>query len=173
MTDTDEPDPRTVTTRVQRGDLVVEGRDAAGDGPLELARWCGVALATLEAEGLAAGQVDLHFVDAQEMAALNQAHLGGRGPTDVVSFPYEDDARAAAGPGVVLGDVVVCPAVARAQAAQHTGRLDDELALLVVHGVLHVLGWDHAAPDDEAAMQAREAAILAMVNQDLSHPAGR
>ena len=57
---------------------------------------------------------------------------------------------------VLLGDVVVCPAVAADQAPTHAGTLDDELALLVVHGILHVLGHDHAEPDETAAMRARE-----------------
>ena len=68
-------------------------------------------------------------------------------------------AQAARGAGavpVLLGDVVICPAVAAAQASAHAGTLDDELALLVVHGVLHVLGHDHAEPDDTARMRARE-----------------
>ena len=55
---------------------------------------------------------------------------------------------------VLLGDVVVCPAVAADQAPTHAGTLDDELALLVVHGVLHVLGHDHAEPDEAALMRA-------------------
>ena len=57
---------------------------------------------------------------------------------------------------MLLGDVVVCPEVAAAQAASHAGTLDDELALLVVHGVLHVLGHDHAEPDERARMQEQE-----------------
>ena len=61
---------------------------------------------------------------------------------------------------VLLGDVVVCPAIAAAQAADHAGTLDDELALLVVHGVLHVLGHDHAEPDETAADARRERALL-------------
>jgi len=61
---------------------------------------------------------------------------------------------------LLLGDVVVCPAVAERQAPEHAGSYDDELALLVVHGVLHVLGHDHAEPDETAAMQARERDLL-------------
>ena len=61
---------------------------------------------------------------------------------------------------VLLGDVVVCPAVAADQAAAHAGTLDDELALLVVHGVLHVLGHDHAEPGETAVMRARELDLL-------------
>ncbi len=61
---------------------------------------------------------------------------------------------------MLLGDVVVCPAIAARQAPAHAGSYDDEIALLVVHGVLHVLGMDHAEPADEAAMQARERELL-------------
>jgi probable rRNA maturation factor len=62
---------------------------------------------------------------------------------------------------LLLGDVVVCPAVAARQAPKHAGTYDDELALLVVHGVLHVLGHDHAEPDETVAMRARERDLLA------------
>jgi probable rRNA maturation factor len=61
---------------------------------------------------------------------------------------------------LLLGDVVVCPSVAERQAPEHAGGYDDELALLVVHGVLHVLGHDHAEPEETAVMQARERALL-------------
>jgi probable rRNA maturation factor len=61
---------------------------------------------------------------------------------------------------VLLGDVVVCPAVARRNAPSHAGTYEDELALLVVHGVLHLLGLDHAADDERVAMQAKERAAL-------------
>ena len=61
---------------------------------------------------------------------------------------------------MLLGDVVVCPAVAARQAPEHAGSYDDELALLVVHGVLHVLGMDHAEAGEAAAMQARERELL-------------
>jgi probable rRNA maturation factor len=64
-------------------------------------------------------------------------------------------------PPLLLGDVVICPAVAARNAPTHAGTYDDELALLVVHGVLHVLGMDHAEPEEEAAMQAKERDLLA------------
>ena len=82
-------------------------------------------------------------LDRDEIAALNVEHLGKAGPTDVLSFPLDDD-EPQPGVPVLLGDVVVCPAVAADQALSHAGTLDDELALLVVHGVLHVLGHMHA-----------------------------
>jgi probable rRNA maturation factor len=61
---------------------------------------------------------------------------------------------------LLLGDVVICPAVAAAQAEGHAGTYDDEIALLIVHGVLHVLGMDHATDDQRIAMQDRERRLL-------------
>ncbi len=130
--------------------------------------------------------VTLRFVDVAAMADLNRQHLGGDGPTDVLSFPLDGPdlaaggdragwaGRAAAGPRapavdpdpgdrppLLLGDLVICPAVAVANAPGHAGTADDEIALLVVHGVLHLLGMDHAEPDERRAMQAAERDLLA------------
>jgi len=97
---------------------------------------------------------------------LNAEHMGTQGPTDVLSFPLDDDEPGQRDVPVLLGDVVVCPAVARDQAPEHAGSLDDELALLVVHGVLHVLGHDHAEPDETAVMRARELELLESFHWD-------
>lgn len=171
-----EPEDESPVVVAERGSVRAEGRDRAGRPPVDVARWCALAVAALEAEGVGSGQVDLHFVTCDEIAGLNQEHLGGSGPTDVVSFPYEDDPRAAASLGgavPVLGDIVICAEVARAQAPDHAGTFEDELALLVVHGVLHVLGWDHAEPDEATAMQHREAEVLAGSGFGFVHPARR
>ena len=91
----------------------------------------------------------------------------------MLSFPLDAGESPAVGE-VLLGDVVVCPTYADRQAADHAGEaghdgtLDDELALLIVHGVLHVLGHDHAAPDETATMKAEEQRLLG-----LHHRAGR
>ena len=125
----------------------------------------------LDHEGL--GQRDLevhvHLVDEEPMADLNAEHMGGVGPTDVLSFPLEDPAdldpaRVAtdqSGAPLLLGDIVLCPSVAERQAAEHAGDHDTEIALLLVHGVLHLLGHDHAEPAEEAVMQERERVHLA------------
>jgi probable rRNA maturation factor len=127
--------------------------------PVDADRWQDLAQAVLEAEGVA-GEMGLTFVDGDAMAVLNQRHMGHDGPTDVLSFPLDGvSERAASGETAVpalLGDVVVCPNVALTNAAEHGVSLEDELALLVVHGVLHVLGWDHAEDDERVTMQARE-----------------
>lgn len=130
---------------------------------VELVRWATLAREVLLDEAHD-GELTLTFVDAATMAELNAEHMGVAGPTDVLSFPLDADLErsefveppSGQAPPVLLGDVVVCPSVAAEAAATHAGSIDDELALLVVHGVLHVLGHDHTGPDDTAAMQARE-----------------
>jgi probable rRNA maturation factor len=141
--------------------VVATDEQAATDGiPVDVDRWAALAHAALEAAG-AHGELTLTFVDRAEIAALNADHLGKDGPTDVLSFPLDtDDAGPAGGVPVLLGDVVVCPVVALEQAPSHAGTADDELALLVVHGVLHVLGHDHAEPAETAAMRTRELELL-------------
>ena len=143
----DPPSPTGVT-------IVVS--DEQDEVIVDASRLSALAKAVLAAEGRA-GELTLTFVDRAEMTALNGEHMDQDGATDVLSFPLDaaDDTGDVPGP-VLLGDVVVCPAVAAENAPTHAGSLDDELALLVVHGVLHVLGHDHAEPDETAAMRARE-----------------
>ncbi len=103
------------------------------------------------------------LVDEEEMARLHVEWMDEPGPTDVLSFPM-DDLRAGdpAGPRVtgVLGDIVLCPAVAARQGevAGHGART--ELALLLTHGVLHLLGHDHAEPDEHDRMFALQGQLL-------------
>lgn len=123
--------------------------------PIELERWAELARSVLADEGRS-GELTLTFVDPDDMAALHLEHMGLEGPTDVLSFPLDAGEADVPGIPVLLGDVIICPAVAADAAPDHAGTLDDELALLVVHGVLHVLGHDHTDTEDTAAMQARE-----------------
>ena len=139
------------------------GRDG-----LQAERWAGLAAAVLRDEGVGRGELGLRFVDPDAMSELNSSHMGSPGPTDVLAFPIDGAGGAVRIPEQIplLGDVVVCPAYAADQAPDHAGgghdgSLGDELALLVVHGVLHVLGYDHQSDADAAAMQARERQLLA------------
>lgn len=148
-----------------QGQLEVEAHDETADEDVDLGRWREVARSTLALElggdelpdGGAEGRLDLIFVDPDTMAELNREHMGADYATDVLAFPL-DGADDDDGLGLPrhLGDVVVCPQVARAQAADHAGNEEAELTLLVVHGVLHVLGHDHAEDGERLAMQARE-----------------
>lgn len=152
-------------------DLVVVATDersaaaAAADrsGAGETAVWAALAEAALRAEGVTAGECNLVFVDPDEMARLNAEHMGEEGPTDVLSFPLDGADPDPVGTRLV-GDVVVCPAyAARNGGPDDTPNAppDGGLALLVVHGVLHLLGYDHADAADAARMQARERELLA------------
>ncbi len=128
-----------------------------------------VAAGVLHAEGVRAScELALVFVDEDTIAQLNSRYLHGTGPTDVLAFPMDPVPDLERGEGadvpVLLGDVVVCPAVAQRNAGAGAGRIDDELALLVVHGVLHVLGMDHAEPEEAGVMQARERNLLARLH---------
>ncbi len=136
-----------------------------------LGRLAEAALAELDVGD--AGELTLTLVDEATIAALNVEHLGGTGPTDVLSFPMDgptEGARPPTGVPRLLGDIVICPTVAAANAPDHAGTFEDELALLCVHGILHVLGWDHAEADEARAMRAVEARVLTAVHHRV--PAG-
>ena len=112
--------------------------------PVALARVERVGDAVLRAEGVGEAVVSITFVTSRRMAALNVKHLGHRGPTDVISFGF-----AATGKGSpVTGDIYICPAVAREHALAHGNGIREELLRLVVHGVLHIIGYEH--PTDES-----------------------
>ncbi len=161
------------------GHVAVFVGDEQDAEPVDGTRWGRLAEQVIEAEGVK-GEAELSvlFVDEATIAELNQRFLGSPGPTDVLAFPLEESLadpgrwpdggtngppfRDDAGePPLLLGDVVICPSVAAANAPAHAGTYDDEIALLLVHGILHLLGMDHAEPEEEAAMQARERDLLA------------
>lgn len=106
-------------------------------------------------------ELALLLVDVDTIAELNQAHMGHDGPTDVLAFPIDEPGESLAGPPAILGDVVLCPVVAGEQAGVNGHTVDEELAMLTVHGILHLLGWDHRDGEEEAAMFGRTAELLA------------
>ena len=107
--------------------------------------------------------VSILLVDEDEMARLHVEWMDEPGPTDVLSFPM-DDLRAGdpSGPRVegILGDIVLCPTVAAKQAEAAGHPADVELALLLTHGVLHLLGHDHAEPEEHEQMFSLQAELL-------------
>ncbi len=130
--------------------------------PLELAAFERLAAFVLDREDApAAVELSIAIVEIEEMVQLNVDYRGKEGPTDVLSFEC-DDPCAVVGPDepVTLGDVVIAPAIAEAQAAEYGHTVEEELNLLLVHGILHLLGYDHEDDSDASAMQARERALL-------------
>jgi probable rRNA maturation factor len=159
--------------------------DEQVDVPVDLERWVNLVRATLTDEGVRGPvEVSLIFADEATIATLNARFMGKEGPTDVLSFPIDDEPQpggrmpdsGGTGPGdppepempVLVGDVVICPAVAARNAPIHEVSVDDELALLCVHGVLHLLGWDHEDDAEAEAMEARERDLLARHHRSAS-----
>ena len=138
----------------------------ADDGvrvPLARRRVTEIARAVLRSERVGGARLSITFVNNRRIAALNRRHLGHRGSTDVISFCLTLDA-----PGAPLvGDIYIAPDVARRNAMAHGVRVREELTRLVVHGVLHVLGFDHPGGDDrrDSAMWRRQEALVASVTR--------
>ncbi len=109
-------------------------------------------------------ELSVVLVDEAAMTDLHVRWMDEPGPTDVLSFPMDelrqpqDDEEPEPG---MLGDVVLCPQVADRQAAEAGHSRDDELALLLTHGILHLLGYDHAEPEEHAEMFGLQARLLA------------
>jgi probable rRNA maturation factor len=110
-----------------------------------------VARATLLGEGIADAELSISLVTEEEIAELHRRYLREEGPTDVLSFPLDEEAGE---DGVrMLGDVVIAPAVAARNNPEDPA---SELRLLLVHGILHLLGHDHTERADRESMWARQ-----------------
>ena len=187
--------------------------DEQTDIEIDAVRWLTLASKVLAAEGVGAGlpngiEMSVVFVDEATIAELNERFMGKSGPTDVLSFPIDEEAAEPRRGGphdfdedgvpigeeilldarieddrfrdydgadlddapLLLGDILICPSYASANASEHVGEchdgsVDDELALLVVHGILHLLGMDHLVDSDAEEMEARELEHLRRYNR--------
>ena len=103
-------------------------------------------------------EISLTFVDPQEMEELHIKWMDEPGTTDVLSFPMDMPEKR--GDIVTLGDIVIAPAVAAKQALEAGHSTEHEIYLLATHGLLHILGYDHADPDEEKVMFALQEKIV-------------
>jgi probable rRNA maturation factor len=168
------------------GEPLVFCADEQSAVPIDLGRWQRLAEVCLHALGVRGlAELSIMYVGTEQITELNETYLDGSGPTDVLSFPIDVDSHLddvsmveivadARGPSrapdrapadaddmpLMLGDIVICPEVALVQAPTHAGTLDDELALLLVHGILHVLGYDHGEADEALQMRTLERQLL-------------
>ncbi len=135
------------------------GLEADSPGLVRLATF---ALDQLRIHPLA--ELSILLVDEDTMAAYHLKYLGEPGPTDVLSFPM-DELRPPADdedpPLGLLGDIVLCPAITDRQAREHSRTAAAEAEYLLVHGLLHLLGYDHAETDEKTAMFSLKDQILA------------
>ena len=157
------------------------GMAADEDALRELAQY---VIGQMETHPLA--DLSMLLVDEAHMTNLHEKWMDEPGPTDVLSFPMDElRPHSMAGPNrsrgrdggdeaepVLLGDVVLCPQVAAVQAKQHGQSTQAELELLTVHGVLHLLGYDHADPEEEAEMFGLQNELLSDWRQESSGRAG-
>lgn len=144
MTDEPEPDPDPGGTPT----VLVSNRQTL---PVDEEGLRALARETLLAEGVRRAELSISFVDDREIEELHVRYMDEPGPTDVLSFPLEDEGVDERG-GRVLGDVVIAPAIA---SANNPADADGEVRLLLVHGILHLLGYDHDEVGDKNEMWAR------------------
>ena len=118
----------------------------------------------LDGAGVGDGHLAVELVGADRIRELNREHRGKDVPTDVLAFPMDElrPGRVNEDPEEgVLGDLVICPEVAQRQGETAGHGRDAEIELLTVHGILHLLGYDHAEPQEKADMFALKDKILA------------
>lgn len=166
---------------------VVFVADEQDDQKVDTQRWMQLANDVLTAEKVGDEiEVSVVFVNEKSIADLNERFMGKTGVTDVLSFPI-DEVQSPGGrqpdsggngpggandddeddPTALLGDVVICPAVAKKNAPKHAGKFDDEIALLLVHGLLHLLGMDHDNEEEARVMEQRERVLLDEFHKEL------
>lgn len=127
---------------------------------IDKSKWEKLAVGTLQAEGVHTGELNIIFVDSESMKELNENHLGKNEPTDVLAFPIDPVGTSLSETPVLLGDVIICPEKAKENAQLQNKTFEEEIALLVLHGILHILGYDHAHRDEKAVMKRREEQLL-------------
>jgi probable rRNA maturation factor len=121
----------------------------------------------LEERSRTGGEVSVVFVDDGEMRNLNRNYRGMYKSTDVLAFPMNEGRFAAINPEL-LGDIVISVPQARRQAETHGHSIERELSILLIHGLLHLFGYDHQNDEEESAMKELEIEYLMLIEEELS-----
>jgi probable rRNA maturation factor len=142
--------------------IEIDNRSGAICAEVELVDLAAFALKELLVDKRA--ELEISLVDEAEMTRLHEEWMDEAGPTDVLSFPMDElrpnELSENDEVPVVLGDVVICPDVARKQGDAAGHGMEQELRILLVHGILHLLGFDHLEPEEEAEMFALQGKIV-------------
>ncbi len=117
-------------------------------------KWARTALSVHDKDA----ELTIRIVDEEEVTELNRKWRKAKGPTNVLSFPYEDNNRIA---DMLLGDIIICAPVIRREALEQKKSLESHWAHMVIHGTLHLLGYDHIKPEDAMKMESLEIRLLA------------
>ena len=105
-------------------------------------------------------EMNVILLDSEEISALNEKHLSKTGPTDVLAFPIDEPDSETDATVYLMGDVCICPEVAAHQAKEKDLNFEDEIALLLTHGILHLLGYDHYEETAEVEMKKMEKILI-------------
>jgi probable rRNA maturation factor len=132
--------------------------------PVSRTRISEIAQSVLRGERVRNALVSITLLDPRAIARLNATHLGHRGPTDVISFGFTRATPA----DPVIGDIYICPSVGRENARMRHEPVRRELTRLVVHGVLHILGYDHPenGSRERSPMWARQEELVARLAEE-------
>lgn len=146
-----------------RGELAVDVSSTLRRRVVSLERARNVALIALQSERVKNAMVSIVFVSAPKIATLNSLYLRKNRATDVIAFGFGSGSRG----GAVVGDIYICPDVARENAKAERVPLREELDRLIVHGILHVLGYDHPESESRTAskMWKKQESILRRARQ--------
>ena len=106
-------------------------------------------------------EMNVVLLDSEGISALNEKYLSKTGPTDVLAFPIDEPDSKTDDPVYLMGDVCICPEVAADQAKEKDLNFEDEIALLLTHGILHLLGYDHYEETAEVEMKKMEKSLIA------------
>jgi metalloprotein, YbeY/UPF0054 family len=143
--------------------LTVDVASERARSPISRERVATIARSALRSEGVRNALVSITFLDRRGIARLNTKHLGHHGATDVISFGFSRATKN----DPVIGDIYICPDVGRDNAKARRTAVREEIARLVVHGVLHVLGHDH--PDgsgrEDSEMWRRQERLVRRANR--------
>ena len=133
----------------------------------QIQHWTNAALEAAN-KNTPATQMTVRIVEEEEITRLNEAYRQKNGPTNVLSFPFEAEpgmpAEIAKEMDAELGDIVVCAAVVAREASEQKKSLEQHWAHMIVHGTLHLLGYDHIQEDDAKIMESLEVAVLSKLD---------
>ena len=123
------------------------------------------ARVTLEEEGKPSFSVNILVVSDQKIRAVNRKYLGLDRSTDVIAFPFECEVPGEEGLGTLLGDVMISSDKAFSNAKEFGNTFQEELQLYVVHGILHLLGYDDMTPGKQRRMRKREEELVSRIKE--------